>query len=73
MNDYTWQTTEAHFDNSEALMDYLNFEMDCSWSVLMVDGSYAEIMTDCGISYEVRAMGDGDSFNHRVKFKLIIE
>jgi len=69
MDTWRWETDEPHFDNTETMSDYLDIEMDASWSVDLVDGSYAEIMTDCGIIYSVHASGDGDSFNHKVDFK----
>ena len=71
MKDHKWSTEESHANNSETMSDYLNEEMDQSWEVLIVDGTYAEIMTDCGRCYEVHASGDGDFDKHKVSFEII--
>ena len=71
MNDHKWHTEESHANNSETMNDYLDIEMDPSWELIMIDGTYAEIMTDCGICYQVHASGDGDFNNHKVSFKII--
>ncbi len=71
MKPYTWQTEESHFDNSETMSDYLNNEIDESWSVDFVDGTYAEVTTNDGQKYELHAGGDGDSNNHMIKFEPI--
>lgn len=68
MKDYTWNTDEAHFNNSDTLQDYLACEMDAKWTVLDCQGTEALIMTDKGGIYSVQASGDGDSFNHIVTF-----
>lgn len=68
---HCWSTEESHTDNSETMNDYLDFEMDQSWSVDLIDGTYAEVTTDCGIRYEVYVSGDGDSFNHMAKLVRI--
>ena len=68
MNDYLYTTDEYHADNTYTMEDYLLHEMNDSWEVLLVDGSYAEIKTKDGI-FKVQASGDGDSFNHRISFK----
>ena len=71
MNDHKWHTEESHANNSETMSDYLDNEMDPSWEATTIDGSYAEIMTDCGICYQVNVVGDGDSNNHKVSFEII--
>lgn len=68
---YTYKTDDPHFNNSETMQDYIDNEMDQSWEVIMIDGTYAEIMTDAGAVYEVHASGNGDSYNHKIDFKLI--
>lgn len=68
MNDWRWSTDEPHANNTETMSDYLNIEMDQSWSVDLVDESYAEIMTDSGERYAVHAKGDGNFNDHRVSF-----
>ena len=71
MNDYTWKTDEPHSDNIITMTDYLCVEMNPSWTIDSVDGTYAEITTDFGDRYEVHASGNGDFSNHRVRFELI--
>jgi len=72
MDDYTWRTDESHSDNSETMNDYLDNEMDQTWEIIMVDGTYAEIVTyDQGDKYGVHASGDGDSFSHRISFESL--
>lgn len=71
MEDYTWETEESHADNIETMSDYLENHMDCSWEVIMVDGTYAEIETETGDVYEVHASGNGSFFEHRVSFVQI--
>jgi hypothetical protein len=66
---HRWSTEDDHFDNNQTMSDYLNHEMDVSWEVQMVDGTYAEVMTDTGIMLGIHAAGDGDSFNHIVTFE----
>ena len=66
---YCWSTETPLATNSETMADYLEFEMDQSWEVLHVDGTYAEIMTDCGEHYAANASGCGDFFNHKVEFE----
>lgn len=71
MNDYTWGTSVPHSDNTETMSDYLNNHLPENWKVLIHDGSYAEVQDESGSRWEVHASGDGDSFNHRVRFELI--
>ena len=63
---YYWSTEEPHSTNSDTMSDYLANEMDQSWEVLEVNGTYAEIITDCGELYAIQA--SGDSFNHKIQF-----
>ena len=71
MDDYIWETDEPHSDNTATMCDYLNVEMDESWTIDLIDGTYAEITTDFGDRYEVHASGNGDFSNHRVRFELL--
>jgi hypothetical protein len=68
VNIWKWSTDEPHRDNSETMTDYLNTEMDPSWIIDLVDGSYAEITTDCGDEYALHASGDGNFNDHKVSF-----
>lgn len=69
MQDYTWTTTYPHCDNSETMQEYLS-EVNML-DILEVNGSYAEGKNCKGDIYAIHAQGDGDSFNHRIKFELI--
>ena len=68
---YYWNTEESHFDNNETMSDFLNAEMDDSYTVNFVDGTYAEITDNHGCRWAVHASGNGDSFNHKVQFDCI--
>ena len=69
MESVYWQTEEAHADNSTTMSDYLdNINM---LDIVLVDGTYAEGVNSMGKKYEIHASGNGDSYNHRVSFKLI--
>jgi hypothetical protein len=69
MESFTWNTEEAHSNNSTTMCDYLdNHNM---LDITLIDGTYAEGVNAKGDKYEIHAGGDGDSFNHRVTFKLI--
>jgi len=66
---YYWTTEEYHPDNNFTMNDFLEMlseEID----VYLIDGTYAELRID-GRNYEVHASGNGDSFNHKIEFKII--
>ena len=64
-----WSTEDAHQTNSDTMHDYLdNINM---LDVVYVDGTYAEGVNSTGEKYEIHASGNGDSFNHKIEFKLI--
>lgn len=67
MEPYYWKTEDPHADNSVTMSDYLNNEMDNSFSIILVDGTYAEIKTNHG-KFAVHASGNGDFLNHKVEF-----
>lgn len=71
MDDHTWSTEEAHADNSDTMSDFIDTEMDQTWQVITVDGTYAEVKTPDGTMFEVHASGNGDAFNHKVSFVLL--
>jgi hypothetical protein len=66
-----WQTEEPHADNNTTMNDYLDNANILD--ITLVDGTYAEGVNCKGEKYEIHASGDGDSFNHKVEFKLISE
>jgi hypothetical protein len=63
-----WATEEEHSDNNETMSDFLNNELTDDYSVILVDGTYAEIQDESGHRWEVHASGDGDFYNHKVQF-----
>lgn len=68
MDDYYWSTEYPHSDNTETMNDWLNNHMEDSWSILFVDGSYSEVLTDTGELFVIRASGNGDFNHHKVSF-----
>ena len=69
MIDYTYSTTEYHPDNTFTMTDFLENHLPEDFKIISQDGSYAEI-SDGLNTYEVHAGGDGDSYNHRIRFEL---
>ena len=64
-----WTTEESHATNNDTMCDYLeNINM---LDITIVDGTYAEGKNCSGELYEIHASGNGDSFNHKIEFKLI--
>ena len=69
MDNIYWQTEESHATNNDTMCDYLeNINM---LDIKTVDGTYAEGRNAAGELYEIHASGNGDSFNHKIEFKLI--
>lgn len=65
-----WTTEEPHADNFETMWDYLeNINM---LDIAFVDGTYAEGINCSGQKFEIHVSGDGDFFNHKVKFKEVL-
>lgn len=67
---WQWQTEHDHWDNNETMREFLNEYLPDEFEITLEDGTYAEIRSN-GLTYEVHASGDGDSYNHKVEFKLI--
>lgn len=65
---YYWSTEESHPDNTHTMSDFLDSELDDSFSVHLVDGTYAEIVDEHLHYWEVHASGNGDFFSHKVQF-----
>lgn len=70
MNTWRWSTDDTLIDNTAILLDFLETEMDPSWIVdeMTDDEGSAEIMTNCGVMYLVRASSDGNRHDHIVHF-----
>lgn len=72
MEDFIWNTPHYHptneFTMDEYLENYLPYEFECFFQ----DGTYAEIQSKItGKIYGLHASGNGDSFNHRIRFEFI--
>ena len=63
---FQWSTEAAHLDNAETMNDFIENHLPDEWEVGMVDGSYAEAISDGGHRFALDAKGDGDSHNHIV-------
>jgi hypothetical protein len=64
--EYRWSTDYCHWDNNQTMAEFLGV-LDDSICVVVEDGTYAEIISDSR-KYEVHAAGDGDSYNHVIRF-----
>ena len=71
MEDFHWSTQEPHFDNAQTMTEYLELHLANGFDPIFQDGSYAEIQNENGTIYGVHASGNGDSFNHKVRFEFI--
>lgn len=71
MKDYTWTTIDPHANNTETMVDYLNNHLPNGFNVICEDESYAEIMDEKNQRWAVHASGNGDFYNHRVRFEIL--
>lgn len=71
MDDFIWETEEAHPNNTYTMCDYIENHMPNDCEIVYVDGSYAEIIDSKGQKYAVHAGGNGDFNNHIVRFDII--
>ena len=72
MEDYHWSTEEPHYDNTQTMNDYLENHLTEKFECYFQDDSYAEIMDlSNDVKWGVHASGNGDSFNHKVRFEFI--
>lgn len=72
METYFWETDYFHPNNDFTMQDYLNNHLHDGFTMLVTEGSYAEIQKDNnGLIYAVHASGDGNSFCHKVEFVLL--
>lgn len=75
MEDYFWETKEAMPTNSDTMADFLNSDkhfysrFNVEAQFLNEDGSYAEVDNGDGKKYAIHASGNGDFFNHKVRFE----
>lgn len=76
IKDYTFKTKDPMPTNAHNMECFLNsdehfyavFPRDSE--VTFEDGSYAEV-TFSGKTYALHASGDGDFYNHRIRFELL--
>ena len=60
-------------DNQSTMCDFLDNHNEGTFDleITEVDGTYAQGKNVNGEEFAIRAMGDGDSFNHRVTFEKL--
>lgn len=69
MNDYQWMTETCHASNNDTMTDYLDNHLPEGWSILIQDGTYAEATDEMGTLWGLHASGNGDSYNHLIRFE----
>ena len=68
--EFTWETEYVHVTNTITMREYLENHLPENAELLFEDGTYAEIEFE-GIKYEVHASGNGDFYNHKVRFEQL--
>jgi len=67
---FYYLTEYYHPNNAFTMDDYLTNHLPEDAEIINIDGSYAEIVYE-GKDYGVHASGNGDSFNHHIRFELL--
>ena len=67
---FYWTTEYYHPDNNFTMDDYLWNHLPEGACVHHIDGTYAEIEYE-GRDYGLHAGGNGDSFNHVIRWELL--
>ena len=67
---FYYSTEYYHPNNAFTMDDYLTNHLPEDAEIIHIDGSYAEILYE-GKDYGVHAGGNGDSFNHHIRFELL--
>ena len=67
---FYYSTEYYHPNNAFTMDDYLTNHLPEEAEIIHIDGSYAEILYE-GKDYGVHAGGNGDSFNHHIRFELL--
>ena len=67
---FYYSTEYYHPNNAFTMDDYLTNHLPEDAEIIHIDGSYAEILYQ-GKDYGVHAGGNGDSFNHYIRFELL--
>lgn len=72
MKDFIWNTPHEHSNNTVTMNEYLEEHLPEEFECFFQDGAYAEIQhKETGKIYAIHAGGDGDYFNHRIRFEFI--
>jgi len=75
MEDFKWKTHEPHSNNSVTMDDFLTNYLDnhcgIGFTIVYEDGSYSEIINGNKEHYALHASGDGDFFNHKIRFEKL--
>ena len=67
---FYYSTEYYHPNNAFTMDDYLTNHLPEDAEIIHIDGSYAEILYE-DKDYGVHAGGNGDSFNHHIRFELL--
>ena len=67
---FYYSTEYYHPNNAFTMDDYLTNHLPEDAEIIHIDGSYAEILYE-GKDYGVHAGGNGNSFNHHIRFELL--
>lgn len=67
---FYYSTEYYHPNNAFTMDDYLTNHLPEEAEIIHIDGSYAELLYE-GKDYGVHAGGNGDSFNHHIRFELL--
>lgn len=68
-SEYLFETEYPIYTNSLVMSEYLINH--CEYKLLSADGTYAEVITSYGVKLGVHAGGNGDNFNHKIRFEVI--
>ena len=72
MEDFIWTTSYYHPNNTFTMNEYLDEHLPDEYECFFQDDSYAEIHHKVsGKIYGLHASGNGDSFNHRIRFEFM--
>lgn len=68
---FYWETDYLHHTDTNTMYDFLANHLPDGAYIHVHDGSYAEVEYD-GRYYELHAGGNGDSFNHFIRWKQLL-
>lgn len=67
---FYWTTQYYHPDNNFTMDDFLSNYLPEEATIHHIDGTYAEVEYE-GRDYGLHAGGNGDSFNHIIRWELL--